>query len=55
MKFCLIFFNAPFHIAVEKGNPETVQLLLSSEKLNANLLNIFLGVFIKYQIDFLSI
>lgn len=56
IKFChfhwwdqnLFFKNAALHIAVENGNVEIVKLLLTSDKLDVNIRNIF--IFIIYKI-----
>lgn len=40
MKFMLIFYKTAFYTAVEKGNIEMIKILLSSDKIDANILNI---------------
>lgn len=41
MKFFILFFNsAPLHIAVEKNDIETINLLLSNKSIDINILQI---------------
>lgn len=41
MKLYLLFHFSPLYIAIEKENEEIAKLLLSSEKLDPNVVNIF--------------
>ena len=55
MKFILdIFYNTAFLAAVESGNLEIAQLLLTNEKLDINIICILMLIFlIKFQAFFL--
>lgn len=52
MKFLLMTNKAPLYLAVEKGNIEIIKLLLTSDKLDINFLNILYNFFIKFLIWF---
>mgnify|MGYP001026861130 CR=1 FL=1 len=51
-----VFQMTSLHTAVEKENIEIVRLLLSNEKINVNLQNIFESIFlfIKFQKNYFS-
>lgn len=40
MKFFFIIHKTALHLAVEKGNPEIVQLLLSRPDINTNIASV---------------
>ena len=42
MKFLILFYKTAFYLAVEKENLEIIKLLLTNDKIDINIINIFL-------------
>ena len=42
------------YLAVEKENLEIIKLLLSNDKIDINILNIFINIFIKFTIKYFN-
>ncbi len=46
MKFFYFFDKTALYLAIEKENIEIVKLLLSNEKLDINIINIFIFIYL---------
>ena len=46
MKFYYLFDKTALYLAIEKENIEIVKLLLSNEKIDVNIINIFIFIYL---------